>query len=312
MRLLRGLHNCQPQSTGCVATIGNFDGVHLGHQAIVAQVQKVANQLAVPSTVILFEPHPKEYFMPENCPARLSSLREKLSKLEKLGVEQVLVLKFNHRLAMTRAEEFVEDILVRRLRVKHLVVGDDFHFGFRREGNFELLQQMGQGRFSVEPTPSVQYAGSRVSSTRVRDLLASGQLQEAAALLGEPYSVVGRVGYGAQLGRQIGFPTANIAVNRRKPAISGVYLVRVYWQQDEQQHCYFGAANCGVKPSVDGKRFKIEVHIMKFKGDLYGRLLRVEFLRKIRDEQKFDSIDSLRTQISADVVAAQQMAQRFN
>ncbi len=302
MQLVRGLHNLRPQDRGCVATIGNFDGVHRGHQAILARLRERALELDLPSCVVIFEPQPREYFAPQTAPARLARLRDKLRLLAAEGVDRVLCLAFNQRLSKLSASEFVDTILVDGLGIKHLEVGDDFHFGCDRVGDFEFLQQAGKARgFTVEAAQTVELQGVRVSSTQVRKALAAADFNLAEGLLGRPFRIVGRVLHGQKLARQLGWPTANVQLKRRRVPLTGVYLVSV--PIDGVQ--WPGVANIGVRPTVagDGKAH-LEVHLLDFAGDLYGRRLTVAFHQKLRDEQRFASLEALKSAIDADVAAA--------
>jgi riboflavin kinase/FMN adenylyltransferase len=302
MQLVRGLHNLRPQHRGCVATIGNFDGVHRGHQAILVRLRERAVELGVPSCVVIFEPQPREYFAPQTAPARLSRLRDKLELLAAEGVDQVLCLAFNQRLSKLSAAEFVDTILIDGLGVKHLEVGDDFRFGCDRLGDFDFLTQVGnvQG-FSVEAARTVEMNGVRVSSTQVRKALAAADFTLAEQLLGRPFEITGRVLHGQKLARQLGWPTANVQLKRRRVPFTGVYLVSV--EIGGQQ--WPGVANIGVRPTVagDGKAH-LEVHLLDFAGDLYDRRLTVAFHHKLRDEQRFASLEALKSAIDADVAAA--------
>jgi riboflavin kinase / FMN adenylyltransferase len=314
MKLIRGLVNLQSQATECVATIGNFDGVHIAHQAIVKQVIAKAKLLGLPSCVLVFEPHPKEFFMAEQPPARLTCFSEKYHRLKTLGVDKLLVLQFNQSIRQMPAADFVEQVLIKQLRIKHLVVGDDFHFGHKRQGNYQLLQAMAKKHYSLEPTPSVLVKAERVSSTLIRNALANHDFKKAEQLLGRKYSITGKVGYGQQLGRQLNFPTANVAIKRKVMPLSGVFLVKAHWlcTQSKQVKYAWGAANCGVRPTVDGKNYRLEVHLLGVSPDLYGIELTVDFYALIRVEKKFDSVDALKQQIEQDVVLAQDLIQQFN
>lgn len=317
MRLIRGLHNLQrstqavrhPFPDGCVATIGNFDGVHKGHKAIIDQVRHKAQELGVPSVVMVFEPQPREYFAGADAPPRLTRFREKLQALWDHGVDTVVCLQFNARLRNLSAMEYVEQVLIEGLRVRHLVVGDDFRFGCDRGGDFQLLKDVGETRgFSVENTETVLQLGERISSSRVRRALMDNQLADAAALLGRPYAIEGRVLRGQALGRTIGAPTANIGLARKKPPLLGVYVVRVE-NVDGQSHLdadkpLYGAANIGMRPTVNGTYPLLEVHILDFKEDLYGTCLKVTFLKNLRDEVRFDSVEALKEQIQQDIADA--------
>lgn len=302
MQLVRGLHNLLPLTRGCVATIGNFDGVHRGHQAILARLRERAIELGVPSCVVIFEPQPREFFAPQTAPARLTRLREKLELLAGQGVDFVLCLAFNRRLRELSADEFVRQVLVEGLRVKHLEIGDDFRFGAGRSGDFDFLVRAGeQYAFTVEAALTVELDGERVSSTRVRQALQAGELELAGRLLGRPYALGGCVLHGQKLARQLGTPTANVQLKRRKPPLCGVFLVSVL----HQGRRYQGVANIGQRPTVAGDGSPhLEVHLLDFAGDLYGQRLTVEFHHKLRDEQRFASLEALKTAIDADVAAA--------
>jgi riboflavin kinase/FMN adenylyltransferase len=302
MQLVRGLHNLLPLSQGCVATIGNFDGVHRGHQAILARLRERAIELGVPSCVVIFEPQPREFFGPDTAPARLTRLREKLELLAGQGVDLVLCLAFNRRLRELSAAEFVRQVLVDGLGVKHLEVGDDFRFGCDRSGDFAFLVQAGEQQgFSVEAALTVELDADRVSSTRVRQALQAGELELAERLLGRPFALTGRVLHGQKLARQLGTPTANVQLKRRQPPLRGVFLVSAL--VDGRR--YRGVANIGQRPTVAGDgRPHLEVHLLDFAGDLYGRRLTVIFHHKLRDEQRFASLEALKAAIDADVAAA--------
>ena len=302
MQLVRGLQNLRPRHRGCVATIGNFDGVHRGHQAILARLRERAVELGVPSCVGIFEPQPREYFAPETAPARLARLRDKVALLAAEGVDRVLCLAFNQRLSKLSADEFVETILVDGLGVKHLEVGDDFRFGCDRLGDFAFLQDAGQRHgFSVEAAQTVELDGLRVSSTQVRDALAAADFALAERLLGRPFQIGGRVLHGQKLARQLGTPTANVQLKRRRVPLSGVYLVSA----EIDGKVWPGVANIGVRPTVAGDgSAHLEVHLLDFAGDLYGRRLTVEFHHKLREEQRFASLEALKSAIDADIAAA--------
>lgn len=302
MQLVRGLHNLRPQHRGCVATIGNFDGVHRGHQAILARMRERAAELGVPCCVVIFEPQPREFFAPNTAPARLSRLRDKLALLAAEGVDRVHCLAFNRRLRELSAAEFVQRVLIDGLGVQHLEVGDDFRFGCDRAGDFAFLAQAGAREgFTVEAATTVEVDGVRVSSTRVREALAVGDFALAERLLGRPFQIVGRVLHGQKLGRLLAAPTANIQLKRCRVPLSGVYLVST--EIDGQP--WPGVANIGVRPSVESDgRAHLEVHLLDFAGDLYGRRLTVAFHHKLRDEQRFASLEALKAAIAADIAAA--------
>jgi riboflavin kinase/FMN adenylyltransferase len=309
MRLIRGLHNLKPGHRGCVATIGNFDGVHLGHRAVFGRLREKGSALALPATVITFEPQAMEFLAPEAAPARLTRLREKLAALAHCGIEQVVLLEFGHKLAGMDAREFVKKLLVDGLGIQYLLVGDDFRFGRNREGGFRLLEAMGRDQgFAVEDLHTVTHGEERVSSTRIREALASGEFELARHLLGRPYSICGRIGHGDKRGRSIGYPTANLNLHRRVSPLRGVYAVMVGGIEDRP---WPGVANVGNRPTVDGgSRYLLEVHLFDFEGDLYGRHAEVEFRLKLRDEQRFQSFDELKTQIDRDVAAARDYLSR--
>ncbi|MBL8252517.1 MAG: bifunctional riboflavin kinase/FAD synthetase [Candidatus Competibacter sp.] len=303
MELIRGQHNLRPHHRGCVATIGNFDGVHLGHQAILAQLTEQAARLHLPRLVITFEPQPQEFFAgPTASPARLMRLREKLQALDGLGIERTLCLEFDQRLATMPAQTFIETLLVEGLGIRYLVVGDDFRFGHRRAGDFALLVEAGQ-RYGFEVADNHSYIldSERVSSTRIRQALSQGDLELAARLLGRPYDMCGRVAHGDQRGRTIGFPTANIHLHRRVTPVYGVYAVLL---SGPELRPWPGIANVGRRPTVQGVREQLEVHLLDYQGDLYGRHVKVDFLHYLRPEQRFESLDALRQQIQRDEQAA--------
>ena len=303
MRVIRGLHNLRPAHRGCVATIGNFDGVHLGHRAVFQGLLAKGWELGLPATVITFEPQAMEYFAPCTAPARLTRLREKLAAIGHCGIEQVMLLEFGPRLASMQARDFVRELLVEGLAVRHLLVGDDFRFGRGREGDFGFLQCTGgEHGFAVEDLHTITHGEERVSSTRIREALSRGELDLARHLLGRPYRICGRVAHGNKRGRTIGFPTANINLHRRVSPLRGVYAVMVEGVSGNPRP---GVANIGVRPTVGGEpRYLLEVHLFDFSDDIYGRHAEVEFCLKLRDEQKFDSFDALKNQIQRDVLAA--------
>lgn len=302
MQLIRGLHNIRLGHRACVATIGNFDGVHLGHRTILEALGKQAFEMGVRVCVITFEPQPREFFMGHRAPARLTSLREKLSLLEDAGVDQVLCLPFGNKLQSMTPDDFVLNTLVHGLDIRYLIVGDDFRYGLNRAGNFAHLQRMGDEHgFEVCDTRTVTLNMDRISSTRVRDLLIKADLQGAEKLLGRPFAMFGRVVKGQQLGRQLGFPTANIRVCRNRLPLQGVFAVHGWLECRGALKRFDGVANLGTRPTVDATTALLEVHLLDFQGDLYGRTLRVEFIEKIRDAKKFESLKDLQAAILADV-----------
>ncbi len=287
-----------------VLAIGNFDGLHLGHRALLDRLTATARQHGLPSAVMTFEPHPRELFAPEQAPARLTSLREKLALLEACGIDEVHLLHFSRKLAGLTAGEFVERILVRGLGVRHLIVGDDFRFGKGRGGDFAMLQEAGrQHGFGVEAMHTIEIGGERVSSSAVRDALGAGagDLEHAARLLGRPYNISGRVVHGDKIGRKIGWPTANIQLKRKRVALAGVFAATVSGL--DKRHLP-GAASLGVRPTLGlGLRPVLEVHLFDFDQEIYGAHVTVHFLHKLRDEMKFASFDALSAQIARDVAA---------
>lgn len=305
MRLIRGLYSCPPNLfvQGSVATIGNFDGVHLGHQEIIKRLTAKAKALSVPSVVIVFEPHPQEFFRPEQAPARLFKLTDKLLELIDLGVDYVLCLRFNRELAELSAEDFIRRVLVETLNVRHLFIGDDFKFGYQRKGDFNLLKEAGQ--FPVEANQTVVQSidgkDLRISSSLVRQAIANNDFAKAGQLLGRPYQFRGRVAHGDKQGRTIGIPTANIALKRVKSPLQGVYAVKVFGVAGSVIN---GVANVGKKPTLNEREERLEVHLFDFDGDVYGQHLTIEPVAKIRDEKKFNGKDELIEQISRDIEKA--------
>lgn len=292
-------HGFVPLGGGPVGlTIGNFDGVHLGHRAMLQRLVEKTREMQLPCGVLTFEPHPREFFSPLAAPARLSRLREKLEMLAEAGIHRTHVLRFGARLASLAAGRFVDEVLVRGLGVRWLLVGRDFRFGARRAGDFALLQAAAGKGFSVEAMGDVLHAGERISSSSVRASLAAGDLAAAARLLGRSYSMSGRVAHGEKLGRTLGFPTANIVL-RRRPPLAGVFAVEC--ELEETHTVLRGVASVGRRPTVrENAAPLLEVHLFDWNGDLYGRHLRVTFLRKLRDEEKYDGLDALRAAIARD------------
>ncbi|MAX55002.1 MAG: bifunctional riboflavin kinase/FMN adenylyltransferase [Alcanivoracaceae bacterium] len=311
MRLIRGIHNLRETHRGCVATIGNFDGVHLGHQRILDQVITEARRRGLKSTVMLFEPQPQEFFAPDQAPPRLMSLRDKLIALREAGVDQVLCVRFNARFRALTAEAFVKGLLVDGLGVDYLVVGDDFRFGCGRDGDFAYLRQAGERfGFSVTDTATCEVDGERVSSTRIRAALSAGAFDLAAQLLGRPFAISGRVRHGDKIGRTLNLPTVNLALKRLQSPLNGVFAVSVSGAGLTDQP---GAANMGTRPTVNGTENRLEVHLLDFceeddgagfgKDGLYGKHLTVAFRHYVRAEEKFADLDQLKTAIWQDVEA---------
>lgn len=303
MHLIRGLHNLRPKHQGCALTIGNFDGVHLGHQAIIEHLKQKAKSLNCLAGTLTFEPLPHEYFTHEQSSARLNRLREKYMALTKAGTDFMLCMKFNSQLAEMPADEFIKEILVDKLAIKYLLVGDDFRFGQGRTGDFASLQKAGEKYgFSVEDTSTQIHHQERISSTRIRDALNLGQLDLAAEMLGHDYNICGRVAHGDKRGRTIGFPTANIKLFHRNIPLSGVYAVTM----EIDTRTIYGVANIGKRPTVDGINVQLEVHLFDFAEEIYSRHVCVNFKHKIREERKFDSLDALQSQIQLDCESAKE------
>ncbi len=304
MKIIRGLYNLHTEHRGGVATIGNFDGLHLGHQSVIRKLVKLATEKQTQSTLITFEPLPHEFFMGKQSPARLSTLRDKIQLLESMGLDQCLCLPFNTQLASMEADCFAKTVLHNGLDIQLLVVGDDFRFGKNRSGDYALLQQFGeQAGFEVLNTETFRDNSIRISSTIIREALANDDFARAKTLLGRAFSMSGKVVHGDKRGRQLGFPTANIRVNRRVSPLHGVFAVELDGGGLNKQA---GVANIGKRPTIDGNCFLIEVHCLDFSADLYGKRLNVTMRNKIRDEKKFNSLEDLTRQIAKDKAAAQQ------
>lgn len=303
MQLIRGIHNIQSEHHGCVLTIGNFDGVHLGHKEVIKALVKQAKELNSIAAVMVFEPQPREFFSPQTAPARLCRLRDKYTLLASLGVERLICVNFNEKFATQSAENFVQDLLVNKLGIKSLIVGDDFKFGKNRQGNYGMLLEAGNKfGFNVSDTASYKLSELRISSTEIRFALENDDLVEAEKMLGRPYSIIGRVFHGDKRGRQLGFPTANVKLKRRVSPVNGVYAVKVKINNKE----FFGVANIGSRPTVSGIRQQLEVHIFDFSSELYGQIIEVVLLKKIRKEMNFDSLTALTEQIKVDSMQARQ------
>jgi riboflavin kinase/FMN adenylyltransferase len=284
----------------CALTIGNFDGVHRGHRALIDRVVTKARESRLVAAVLTFEPHPREFFSADAAPPRITRLRDKLDLLGRAGIERVHVARFDARLAALPAERFIDDILVRGMGASWLMVGRDFRFGARRTGDFSTLQNRG---FAVEAMPDVQFDGNRVSSSAVRAALQAGDLRGAERLLGHPYAISGRVAHGAKLGRGLGFPTANIVL-RRPPPIAGIFVVEV---DGLAEGIKAGVASVGRRPTVNPVSIPLlEVHLFDHDGDLYGEHLRVRFLQKLRDEEKYDGLPALQAAIARDARQAKE------
>ena len=285
--------NTNLEQLPCVVTIGNFDGVHLGHQALLTEVKKRAHDLKLESAVITFEPNPKDYFSQNKPQTRISSLREKIELFNEIEIDRVHIIKFNQEFSKVTANEFIS-VLIKQLKVKQIVVGEDFCFGRGREGG---IKQLSASSMKLNIKNKILMDGKRISSTLIRNLLANDKLDEANKYIGRPYSISGKVVHGEKRGRKIGFPTANIHMRHNRPPLKGVFAVKF------QNH--FGVANLGIRPSIKGeKKLQLEVHLLNFSSDLYGQHVSVIFLKKLRDEKKFKSLDELKEQIKLDVIKA--------
>lgn len=310
MKIIRNIINLPKSFSGCVLTVGNFDGVHLGHKALLTYVCKIAKYHHLPSVVMLFEPQPFEHFYPMRAPARLTSFQEKYQKIKKIGPDYLLCIPFSKHVAHLTAEQFIQEWLLTCLKAKRLVIGEDFTFGANRRGNLDLLAQYAKnGAFALDIMPPYKQGSHRISSTAVRQALAAEKFVLTKQLLGSPYAICGKVVHGNALGRKLGFPTANIHLHRLKAALNGVYLVNVEDKRIKAQ--YRGIANIGYRPTLNGRKPILEVNIFDFDDDIYEHHLRVTFLKKIREEKKFASLDELKTQIAEDVCIAKGISAQF-
>lgn len=307
MKVFRGLPHHDSRRP-CALTIGNFDGVHRGHRALLSRVKEAAHRLGVDTTVMTFEPHPREFFAHQSgdesrAPVRVANLRDKLQALAEAGVDRVVVEHFSARFAALSPHSFIKDVLVDGLQVKWLIVGDDFRFGTKRAGDVEMLIEAGkQYGFDVVSLPTVMHEDARISSSAVRSALDTGDFEHAAELLGHPYAISGRVLHGKKLGRTIGFPTLNLRIAHKRPALSGIFVVQVHGLSE---HPLPAVASLGVRPTVeDNGRVLLEVHLFDYAAQCYGKLIRVEFLQKLHEEKKYDDLDTLTRAIAADARAA--------
>jgi len=309
MQLIRGIHNIQSnEEKGCTLTIGNFDGVHLGHQRVIEALVKKARELDCIATVIVFEPQPQELFSPNSAPARLSRLRDKYTLLKRLGVQRLICINFNRKFANICAQDFIEKLLVKKLNVKYLIIGDDFHFGKNRQGDFNMLCDASKKyHFGISDTASYKQANCRISSTEIRKALEANKLEDANRMLGRPYSIIGKVFHGDKRGRKLGFPTANVLLKRRVSPVTGVYAVKIKMVDGE----FFGVANIGNRPTINGLRQQLEVHVFDFDKDIYWQTIEVILINKLREEQRFDSLEQLKYQISKDSEQAQQLVRKL-
>jgi len=304
MQLTRGLNNWQPLGNGCVATIGNFDGVHRGHQAIFSQLRKIAADHALPSVVITFEPLPHEHFNASARDLRLQTFRDRVLTIAESGIDHLLFVRFNKSFASQSPETFVQEVLLHQLRTRHLLIGDDFRFGYNRAGSIDTLQAAQKEEvFTVSNTDTLAHEGERISSTRVRRYMQENACDTVAELLGRPHRISGRVVHGQKLARTLGYPTANIALKGHRPLLRGVFAVKT---RTPDGQCWPGVANLGERPTVDGKELRLEVHLLDQNKELYGQVLGVDFLHFIRGEKKFASLDELKAAIVADADTARQ------
>ena len=302
MKLIRDLYNLTSPLPESAVTIGNFDGVHLGHQRVISQLKQVAEAESLPTVVIIFEPQPIEYFAPEKAPKRLSRFRDKIAFLKEQQIDYLLCLRFDQALASQSAEAFVKNILIEKLGTRQLIIGDDFHFGKNRQGNYDYLQKNSERfGFRVSATETLIIDGERVSSTRIRECIQQDDFAAAESLLGRPYSLSGRIAHGQKLGRELGFPTINIKMGDKTLIVKGIFAVSV---KGIDNRLLQGVASIGTRPTVNGVDTILEVYILDFSQDVYGYSVEVEFLHKIRDELKFDSLEELTTHIGQDTEKA--------
>ena len=305
MQLIRGIHNIRPEHFGCVATIGNFDGVHLGHCEIIKRLKRLGAERGVPTMVVVFEPQPAEFFARARVPARLTRLREKFHLLAARGVDRLLVLRFSQALASMPPERFVGELLVGKLGIKALIIGDDFRFGSGRGGDFSLLRDLADRyHFVMEQTVPFLFIGKRISSTYIRDLLHQGYYHEAKRMLGHPYMIEGRVVHGHKRGREWGFPTINLDLHRRKSPITGIFAVKVRGLGPQPLP---GVGYVGARPTIDDPRFVLEAHLFDYDQECYGKYVGIEFVDKIRNDIKFESFAAMAEQIGRDCESAREI-----
>ncbi len=307
MELIRGYYNLKPRHFGCVATIGNFDGLHRGHRELLQQLTDSASTLGLPALLVTFVPRPEQYFNPDNSAPQLMNLRDKLTLLEQVGVDRVLCLAFNEKLAHLSAGDFIDNLLVEKLGLKHLIIGADFRFGHHRQGTLETLISAGrQQGFTVATAPTVNQQGERVSSTRIRRALQQGNLPLAQQLLNRPYTMTGKVVAGDGVGKTLGYATANVHWPRPLP-MTGVFAVRAAPIQSPSANAIPGMANLGFRPTLQDRQQRLEVHLLDYQGNLYQQFLRVEFIARLRDEQRFPSLTALQQQIQRDEAEARRL-----
>lgn len=305
MELIRGLYNLRAQQRGCVLTIGAFDGIHLGHQEMIRVLRDRAQQYGLPAALLSFEPTPREFFAKGAPPARLTRFREKCEALQRYGVDRFVCLRFDERVRCLGREEFVGEVLVKALGVRHIVVGHDFRFGRGNQGDIASLRTLAaSGNFEITEVPPFVVDGERVSSSSIREALGVGDMAKAAKLLGRPYRMTGKVMHGEKLGRKLGFPTANLRLHRRATPLAGVFAIRVSGAGLDNAP---GVANLGTRPAVDGKELLLEAHVFDFNGDLYRKSLHVDFIAYLRAERWFAGMDALIAQMNRDAAQARQI-----
>ena len=305
MELIRGLYNLRAGQRGCVLTIGAFDGIHLGHQEMIRVLRERAAQHGLPAALLSFEPTPREFFARGTPPARLTRFREKFDALERYGVERFVCLRFDDCMRRLTREEFVDEVLVKALGVRHIVVGHDFRFGRDNQGDLGCLRSLGAAAgFEVTEVPPFEIDGERVSSSSIREALGVGDMARAAKLLGRPYRMTGKVIHGEKLGRKLGFPTANLRLHRRATPGAGIFAIRVTGAGLKDAP---GVANLGTRPVVNGKELLLEAHVFDFQGDLYRQLLHVDFIAHLREERWFADMDALIEQMNRDAAQARQI-----
>ena len=302
MDFVRGLHNLRPRHRGCVLTIGAFDGIHLGHQEMIRVLRERASEYSLPAVVVSFEPTPREYLNRESPPARLTRFRERFDALEACGVDRFVCLRFDERMRQMSPTDFIERVVVQGLGARHIVVGHDFRFARKHEGSVEtLLAASSTHGFEVSEVAPYEVEGERVSSSLIRSMLEAGDLQRAAKFLGRPYRITGKVIAGQRLGRDLGFPTANLRLHRRATPIAGIFAVRI---SGAGLRLAPGVASLGTRPAVDGKELLLEAHVFDFSGDLYRKYVHVDFIARLRDELWFPSMDALVEQMHKDAAQA--------
>src|ERR1700733_3328589 len=310
MELVRGLHNISAPHRGCVLTGGNYDGVHLGHQQMIGALKVRAAEFRSAATVLVFEPSSKEFIDPDDAPPRLTRWREKFLALAAQGVERLVTLRFDECMRAMTPQSFVDELIVEKLGARYMVVGDDFRYGSNAGGTIETLRSAGQAHgFGVEQIAPFVFDGVRVSSTAVRERLEIADYPGAARLLGRPYRMMGRVVHGRRLGRALGFPTANLRLMRRMQPLWGIWAV---WAHGIESRPLPGVASLGTRPTVNGIEPLLEVHVFDYSGDLYGRAIEVEFVAKLRDEAKFDSLDAMIVQMKVDAALARDLLSKVD